>query len=159
MISHPGLKIGLDYSLKTWNKEKTKKGISKVLTKSYHLKPSIGFYYHRRYQTGAFLSTEFSRQRQNIKGGFFSYGVNLGFLCTVVPNTYRVLPQGVVEKAIAAHYYVWPGWSLAFGKDLSVKHGTPLSWFVKPQFMYALPNFPSGVGYFILETGIVYKLK
>lgn len=159
MIAHPGLKIGIDYTLKTWNKEKTKKGLSEKVSKSYHLAPSVGFYYHRRYQTGVFLNTELSRKRQNSRGGYCSYGFNLGYLGTVVPHTYSLSESGVVERGLGKHSYVWTGCSLAFGKDLSVQHDMPFSWFVKPQFMYALPNFPRGVGYFILETGITYKLK
>lgn len=159
MMSHPGLKVGIDYSLKTWDKEKAKKGVSKILTKSYQFSPSVGFYYHRRYQTGSFLNAELSRKRQNAKGGFFSYGLNLGYLGTLVPNNFVMDDTGIVERKLGVHYYVWSGLSLMFGKDFSIQHETPFGWFVKPQFMYALPNFPTGVGYFILETGITYKLK
>lgn len=159
MLTHPGIKVGLDYTLKTKEILRVRKGESKAFTRSYHLQPSLGVFYHRRYQTGVFASMEFGKTRQNSKGKFFGYGLHLGYLTTAVPNTYVLNEGGTMERKFSGHHYLWPGLSCTIGKDFSKAETTSFAWYLKPQFRYAVPNFPTGVGYFIVETGIRYPIK
>lgn len=160
MITHPGLKLSADFNMKDWDKTKSsKKDSSKIIHKSLIISPTLGFYYHRRYQTGLFVMPEVKYKRQNRKGAFYEFGVGLGYLRTFISNTYEVSVNGEVRKVSAGHNYFATNYFISFGKDLSVKKNLPIAYFIKPQFMYAVPNFPGGVGYLALELGISYRLK
>lgn len=160
IITHPGLRIGANYNLRQWEKVKTsRKGVIKTKHKVIEITPSVGFYYHRRYQTGIFILPEIEYFRIKQNGKFFSIGLGLGYMRTFIPNTYEVLSNGEVNKINAGHDYFIRNYYVIFGKDLSVKKGIPLQYFIKPQLMTASPNFPKKVAYFILEIGIKYKLK
>ena len=160
MITHPGLKVSADFNLKDWDKNKSsKKGALKTMNKSLIISPSLGSFYHRRYQTGLFFIPEVKYKRQNTQGGYCEFGVGAGFLRTFIPNTYELNNRGEVNKTTAGHNYFASSYFISFGKDLSVKKNQPIGYFIKPQFIYAAPNFPNGIGYFALELGLQYNLK
>lgn len=160
MITHPGLKMSANYSIKDWEKDKrTKKGAQKIISKNLIVSPALGFYYHRRYQTGLFVIPEAKYKRQNEKGAFYELGIGLGYLRTFIPNTYEVNESADINKTAAGHNYFATNYFVSFGKDLSIKRNLPLAYFIRPQFMYAIPNFPKGTGYFALELGVTYRLK
>lgn len=160
MIIHPGVKICADYNLKEWDKTKiTKKDSSKTINKSLLISPAFGFFYHKRYQTGLSIIPECKYKKRNKKGGFYELGIGLGYFRSFIPNTYEVNSSGEVNKTIAGHNYFASNYFVSFGKDLSVKKNLPIAYFIKPQFIYTVPNFPSGTGYFALELGISYSLK
>ncbi|WP_215223809.1 hypothetical protein [Echinicola shivajiensis] len=160
MITHPGIKIGLDYSIKTWEKDHSKNNsLTKSITKSWIISPNIAYYYHRRYQSGLLILPEIQYSRQNQKGNQLALGFGLGGLKTFVPNVYEPTPNGEVKKAKAGMGYFASSYFISFGKDLSAKSEIPLEYFIKPQFLLALPNFPNNTGYFFLELGLKYKLR
>lgn len=161
MITHPGFKLGVNYQLKHWEKDQgTKKtGETQPISKSILIGPTIGFFYHKRYQTGLFIMPEVKYKRQNQQGRFYELGVGLGYLRTFIPNTYEVNENGEVRATSAGHHYFATSYFVSFGKDLSVTKNIPVAYFIKPQFLYAVPNFPKGTGYFAFEIGMNYKLK
>jgi len=160
MVSHPGLKISADFSIKEWDKTKiTKKDSSKRIRKSFLISPALSFFYHKRYQTGLFIMPETKYTRQNPKGGFYALGIGLGYLRTFIPNTYDVNSSGEVNKSAAGHNYFATNYFISFGKDLSIQNNLPIAFFIKPQFIYAIPNFPNGTGYFAIELGVRFILK
>lgn len=56
MFTHPGLKPGLDYSLIKWPAViENRKGEKNSINKNLLIRPTLGFIYHRRYQTGLLL--------------------------------------------------------------------------------------------------------
>jgi hypothetical protein len=160
MITHPGFKISADFDIKEWDKTKaTKKDSSKTINKNLILSPTMGLFYHKRYQTGLFFIPEIKYKRQNPKGRFYEVGIGSGYFRTFIPNTYEVNSNGAVNKTNASYNYFASNFFISFGKDLSIKKNLPIAYFIKPQFMYAVPNFPNGTGYFALELGLCYSLK
>ena len=158
-ITHPGLKIGVNYELKNWDKNKLRKNTSqKIIKKSINLSPNIGFYYHKGYQTGLFILPELSYSRRKAKGSFMSYGLGIGYMRTFIPNVYEINSNNDIEKSSEGYNYFLTNYFIAFGKDLSIKHKVPAKIYIKPQIMYALPNFPNGITYFALEVGVCCKL-
>lgn len=158
-VTHPGLKIGITYELKTWDKNKIKKnGIEKVIQQSFDLSPTVGFYYHKDYQTGLFVIPELSYTRKNVKGNFVSYGLGVGYMRTFIPDVYDLNSNDEVEKVHEGYNYFLTNYFIAFGKDLILKYNIPMDIYIKPQIMYALPNYTGGVMYFALEVGISYRL-
>lgn len=160
MLTHPGLKVSTDFNIKEWDKIKsTKKDSSKTINKSFLVSPALGIFHHRRYQTGLFFIPEVKFKRQNPKGNFFECGIGIGYLRSFIPNSYEVNSSGEVNKIVAGFNYLATNYFISFGKDLSIKKNLPIAYFLKPQFIYAVPNFPNGTGYFALELGIRYNLK
>ena len=159
MLTHPGVKIGLNYNLLGWTKNKrTRRGQERSVDKNLLLQPSLGIFYHERYQAGLMVLPEWSLLRQNERGGHFSVGAGVGYLRTFIPNTYEVSASGEISKVTAGHDYLLTSYFISFGKDFSVQKDLPFGYFIKPQFLYAAPNFPKGVGYFALELGLQFKL-
>lgn len=159
VITHPGLKLGATYELKYWGKSKIKRnGIEKVFQQSFDLSPTVGFYYHKDYQTGLFVMPELSYTRKKVNGNFVTYGLGAGYMRTFIPNVYDLNSNGEIEKVYKGNNYFLTNYFIAFGKDLSLMHNIPMDIYIKPQFMYALPNYAMGVMSFALEIGINYKL-
>jgi hypothetical protein len=151
-LTHPGLKFSVHTKLNSWDKEKRKGMIQKDLL----LSPSIGFYFHHRYQTGIFILPELSVRQTNEAGNSFSYGVGAGYMRTIIPRTYEIVSEGNVKKVNAGHNYFLTNYFIRFDRRFSTD--SEMQWFIKPQFMYAAPNFPNGVGYFALEMGIHHPI-
>lgn len=160
MVTHPGLKLSFDYPLTQWERSKKgNSGVERSITKTVLLGPSIGAFYHRRYQTGLMVIPELKLKRQNQNGGYFELGAGFGYMRTFIPNTFEVGENDVVSKTSAGHDYWAKNVFMTFGKEFKRGRKRPMGYFIKPQFVYATPNFPKGVGYFMLEIGMNFKLK
>ena len=160
MITHPGLRVGVNFPLISWDKTKIKKsGNEKVILKSIDFSPSIGLFYHKDYQTGLFVMPELSYSRKNEKGNYMTFAIGAGYMRTFIPRVYDFNSNGEIEKIDAGYNYFISNYSVAFGKDLSIKKKIPLSIYIKPQLMYAMPNYSNGVRYAALELGLNYRLK
>lgn len=158
-VTHPGLKFGVTYQLKCWDKTKTKKnGKKRIFQKSIELSPVIGVFYHKDYQTGLFVLPELSYSRKNAKGNFLTVGIGAGYMRTFIPNVYDLNSNGEIESIVAGYNYFLTNYSITFGKELSVKKMIPISIYIKPQLMYALPNATKGISYFALELGVSCNL-
>ena len=160
MITHPGGKITLEYQYKRWNDvKKNKRGLAKTKFKARNFNLGVGSFYHKDYQIAAYIIPEFDFFRANRKGKFWSYGAGLGYMRTIIQNTYSVNDNGVVEETLAGHNYAVASMYISFGKDFYIAKERPFRYFIKPQFMIAYPNYPNLVGYFLLEAGVSFKLS
>ena len=157
-VTHPGLKVGVSYQFKSWDKTKIKKsGKEKLIQKNIDFSPSIGFYYHKDYQTGLFVLPELSYSRKNKKGNYQALAIGAGYMRTFIPNVYDLKSNGGIEKIHVGYNYFITNYSITFGKDLSIKKKLPLSIYIKPQLIYAIPNYSKGIKYFALELGVNYR--
>lgn len=160
MIKHPGIKINADFPIKEWDKNKSaKEDYTKVFNKSIILSPALGMYYHKRYQTGLFIVPEIKYQRKNYMHSFLECGIGLGYLRTFIPNTFEVDSNGEVKNGSGGHDYLVTNYFITFGKDFIFNKPVPIAYYIKPQFMYAVPNFPTGIAYFALEIGFRYRFN
>ncbi|MBK6953458.1 MAG: hypothetical protein IPO32_17275 [Crocinitomicaceae bacterium] len=158
-IAHPGLKIGVDYDLKNWQTNKTKKSSESITKqKSLVLSPTLGFYRHKAYQTGLFILPELKYNREKPNGNFFQTGIGLGYMRTFLPDVYRLNPAGEIEKIGAGYNYMVGTLFATFGKKITQINEKPLSVYAKPQLMYAAPNYAGGILYFNLEMGLQFEL-
>ena len=147
-ISHPGIKVSAQYHLKDWEKEKKKKTFRSLV-----VSPSIGFFYHRRYQSGGFFLIELGNTSTNPKSFSFSYGLGAGFLGVLIPNSFSYTSEGLRRKREGNTYFI-SSYFIQFGRSFGSEKNKML--FVKPTFLYAVPNFVNGVGYFGLEFGLQF---
>lgn len=153
-ITHPGLRLGLQYELGSKTRPHPTK--SKETCHTIALRPSLGLFFHRRHQTGIFLLPEVGYLRTNQKRRQFGAGLGIGYLMSFIPNVFEVNPEGGVEPTLAAHHFVLASTYVRFGRQFKE---SPWGYFIQPQFIYALPNYPNGVAYLALELGITYKLN
>lgn len=159
LATHPGLKVGVTYPVKSWEKSRVKNnGKEKSILTAFELSPSAGFFYHRAYQTGIFVLPEVAFSRKNGKGNYKAIGIGTGYMRTQVPHVYEINAGGEIGKIHAGYNYFVTNYSLTFGKDFSVKRNLPVGIFIKPQIMYAVPNYNGGILYFALEAGLSYHL-
>ena len=149
MITHPGIGLRLNYSLKNWTNERS----SKQLLAG----PSLGFFYHRRYQTSLYFIPEVHITRQNIKGNQIGAGMGVGYLRSFIPNTYQAGSDGQAVDAVAGHHYFATSIAVRFGRAIHLEK-RDLGFYISPQFLYLLPNFPKGTGYFLLEIGVNHMM-
>lgn len=147
-ITHPGLSVGYSKEIKN--------------VKQWHLilGAKAGFYYHKRYHTAVFLLPNLQLNHIGSKGFLIGADLHVGPQRTFIPNVYEVDDAGNVSRNKSAGILQWvvaPG--IRFGKDLSIKKGIPLQWFINPQLQFRNPMVGRNEIYFLLSIGINYKLK
>jgi len=160
MITNPGAKISLNYTLKHWRSiSKDGRGLAKTHIKNYQLNFSGGFFYHKRYQTALFFLPEFEYHSANRKGRFWGVGAGLGYMRTLIPNTFEVNENGEVNSVNAGHNYGLASIYLTFGRDFYIAKNKNWKYFIKPQYVMAIPGFPNITSYFLLELGVAYRFR
>ena len=161
-VTHPGLRLSATYLLKEKmvRKRVTNRKIgsesSKGTVHALEVRPSLGFFFHRRHQTGLFLLPEIGYLRTNRKRRQFGTGLGIGYLHSIIPNVFEVTDEGQVEESRASHNFFLASIYTRWGRQLK---DSQFGYFFQPQFLYALPNYPNGVAYLALEIGITYRLK
>lgn len=159
MITHPGLKIGYNHQVHQRIHHKKRKSDNKnnYIQRSYLIGISVGSFIHKRYQSGNFTILEPKYRVERNSGLFYEIALGGGYMRTLTPSIY--IENGELKKINFHNNYFITSVSASIGKNVSCKRSVPLEWFIKPQFISALPNFPKSVGYFALELGINYNLK
>ncbi|CAG5080545.1 hypothetical protein [Parvicella tangerina] len=161
MITHPGLKIGYNHQLhlKIHHKKRKSEKMDEYIyvRRSYLLGISAGGFNHNRYQSGYFTVLEPKYRVESKSGLFYEMGLGGGYMKTLTPSIY--VENGDLKEKYFHNDYFITSISASIGRNMSLSRNVPLEWLIKPQFIYALPNFPKGVGYFVLEIGVSYNLK
>jgi hypothetical protein len=154
-ITHPGIRAGVSYKLKNWHKHVVKKNKATVIHKGVLLQPSVGLFYHSNYQTGLFVLPELSLIRKKENGSYRSIGLGAGYLQTVLPNVYELNAGEEIVKVNGRNHHFLTSVSFQYGRNVNF---TPLSVYVKPQLLMAIPNTAGSMQYIALEIGIQYRL-
>jgi hypothetical protein len=155
-ITHPGVRVKLDYHLKEWDKVNRR---DKTIHKKISVGPGLAFFYHKRYQTGVLTNFEIKLSRSKSKSFFFSYGLGVGYLATFATNTYEVDETGEVKKTIGDNHYFAPNLFCEFGGTILSRDTHDIGYLISPNISIAMPNFPSAVGYAFLELGLTYRIR
>lgn len=161
---HPGLKIGVEYGL--WEKDKTKnrwlfnrndKIGPEVKTKQLFVAGNLGFYNHANNHTGVFLIPEIGyRRTKHRKGSFLETSLGLGYLQRIYNiDTYEA---GSTEPFKGGQSQFLTTFSVGFGRNLSFRRDLPLSWYVKPTVMLAMPQAHTAVPNAALDIGVRFTL-
>jgi hypothetical protein len=145
-ITHPGTKLGATFNLKTWNRN------------TIALTPTVGFFYHKNYQTGLFVLPELSFKRYNKKGNYKAAGIGAGYMRSFIPNVYKI-KNGEIKHISAGHNYFLSSAFFTFGTNVKAFNTSNIYLYVKPQVLYALASQMNSTVYLALEIGIDYKLK
>ena len=155
-LIQPGVKIGTQFSIKNWQKEKTGK---KTFTRSSSLliSPQLGLFTRIGDQTSFLLNGELGYKRQKLSGGLYTmFSAGLGYLSEHQIQSVKIsLTDGrVTEKEWAQSSYFMPNLGFEFGHAFSPR----LGWYNK--YTYGLkinPDEESSTLFFV-ELGLRYYL-
>ena len=151
LVTHPGLSVGLSFSISEWEKKR-----KADITQSLVFRPTASIFHHRRYQTGIILKPELALFRQKSGGSYRAIGSGGGYMRTIIPNSYEVSGTEVAKSTFSGHNYFIGSIFFEFGKS---SRSGPWGYYIKPQLLYAIPNFPNGVGYLAFEIGLTHQLN
>ncbi len=156
-IRHPGVKIGLTYSIKHWEKEKIKRK-TKIKTKQLVLNPQIGWYNHKQNHSALLSSIELGYQTRNNKRNFkHTWALGLGMVNQFNEGiTYIIDDSGnLQENKLASRAYLTP--NLAY--DFTHKLNKTLDIYTRASLGFKL-NYNSFFSILPLaEIGIKYKMQ
>jgi hypothetical protein len=168
-IINPGMKATYEYSL--WSKRKSKprwlfnrndKLGTKVKTQETFVTGNLGFYNVANSHSAILLISEFGyRRTKHRKGSFLETSLGLGYQQRIYNiDTYQLgigTEPDKLEAAGQAQFLTTL--SFGFGRNLGYRRNIPLSWFVKPTLMLAMPQAHTAVPSAALEIGLRYFIK
>lgn len=166
---HPGLKAGISYPLLEKVKVKPRRSSKRqekhgAITKRKQLVvgANTGFYNHPNNHSAFLLGGTLAFQRiKEAKGKGKLRGVELGagYLQRIYNiDTYQANEEGIYELTNGGQAQFFTSLAVYFGRDLSVKGGSPISWNIKPTLFLLTPYSHSVTLNAALELGITYKL-
>lgn len=156
-ISHYGVKIGLAFPLLRTEKAKAN-GL--VVERELQFGPSLAIYRHPHHHVGVILAPELNWRRTGSRGGFYELGLAPSlYRYFLEADTYQVGDDGEFERVpLAGRFAFLPTVSVGLGRDLSVRGGIPLAWYLRLDLMRQFPYNAGGLSRFALEAGIIKKL-
>ncbi len=156
-IRHPGVKIGLTYSIKHWEKEKTKPK-SKVKTKQLVLSPQIAWYNHKQNHSALLSSIELGYETGNNNRNFkHTWALGLGMVNQFNKGiTYTLDDAGnFQENKRASRTYLTPNLAYDFTHQLN----QALDIYTRASLGFKL-NYNTFFSILhLLELGIKYKMN
>jgi hypothetical protein len=161
MITHPGIKVGIEHPL--FEKDKVKETKRKIKHKKHQVisGANFGVYSHFKYNTALFLNTEIGYRYIRQGGIIFETMIGIGYLRTFLNGkTYSVNENGDVRNVfLAGNNSFMPSISLGFGHDVSQKSNRITSWFIKPVVFIQMPYNSSVLPHLALEAGVNFHLN
>lgn len=154
-VTHYGLKVA--YERPIWQHVKQRN----QATKQFLIAPSLAAYRHPQNHIGFVLSPELTYRRVGRRGGLFDLSVAPAYFRYFLDGTtYQAKPDGDFEKVrLAGGSAFMPTVSVGIGRDLSVKHNLPLSWYTRLNLMQQRPYNLFRLTRFSLEAGLVISLR
>lgn len=128
LVTHPGLKIGMDWNLLLVEKTKEKRKKIKTIRKVLLVSPSIAWYRQKQSHTGLLLSADLQWRRYTKRLFFTELGFGLGtFHKFNAGETWAVKSDGSIkQKKLTSRVYFTPALSFGYGKRLLVANELPL---------------------------------
>ena len=150
-VTHYGLKIAYERPL--WQQLKARN----QATKQVLLAPGLAAYRHPHNHLGFILSPELTYRRVGRRGGLFDLSVAPAYFRYFLDGTtYQINQTGDFERVRRAGGSAFmPTVSVGIGRDLSVKHHLPLSWYTRLNLMQQRPYNTSQLIRFSLEVGLI----
>lgn len=150
-VTHYGLKVAYEHSL--WRHLKPRNQATKRLL----IVAGLAAYRHPQNHIGFVLSPEVTYRRVGRRGGLFDLSVAPAYFRYFLDGTtYQVNPSGDFERVrLAGGHAFMPTVSVGAGRDLSVKHHLPLSWYTRLNLMQQRPYNTSQLTRFSLELGVI----
>ncbi|MBN1119324.1 MAG: hypothetical protein JXA77_19090 [Bacteroidales bacterium] len=161
MITHPGLKCGIEYSLLTRNISKETKRKTKEKKCEIIIGSNLGAYTHFKYNTGVFLNGEIGYRTTRSTGNIFDFMFGAGYLRTFLNSeTFEIGENAEVNKVfLAGNNSFMPSVSFGFGRDISQKSEVFDSWYLKPIIFLQTQHNSGILPHLALEAGLNFQLN
>lgn len=158
-LIHPGLKIGAEKTLKFWTKTKDtkrKKRPTKERFRQVFLEGNLSGFNVPNSEFNFSANAGIGYRRTNEKGRFFSpillVGATRYFYNIPVYELGETEPQKVRGAGRNAFNF---SFGIEFGRDLFLKSGRPLAWYIKPALLATAPYNHSYNITATLEAGVI----
>jgi len=141
-LTHYGIKIGTEYSLKITNKTKIKRNLKEIPKRKEHfITGNIGSYIHKRNHVGLFINSELGYRKTRNNGFKYEFLIGVGYLHTFLQgDTYTVSDDGTVDKVnLAGQSNLMIPISCGLGYDFNYHYKKPFSINLKPSFFIQYP--------------------
>lgn len=151
--THPGLKIGLQQPILTFNREKREKRLDQLLGAV-----NLVFYFHRRNQLGLGATAELGFRKRPFNGLNTEAWLGLGYLRTIIPNlVYDFDDQqpGTTRRWIGSGHLLKTA-SLGLGWNIKPT-ADPGFWMIKPTLMHLKPFNVGNTLNFALDAGYHFQ--
>ncbi|RYC66620.1 hypothetical protein [Spirosoma sordidisoli] len=150
-VTHYGLKVA--YERPVWGHV----NVRNQATKQFLIAPSLAAYRHPKNHIGFILSPELTYRRVGRRGGLFDLCVAPAYFRYFLDGTtYQAKADGDFERVrLAGGSAFMPTVSVGVGRDLSVKHHLPLSWYTRLNLMQQRPYNTGELKRFALEAGVI----
>ncbi|MFT5820790.1 MAG: hypothetical protein ACI8ZM_002038 [Crocinitomix sp.] len=151
----PGMKLGLQFDLKSWEKELKKK--SDTRSTVFFVRPSIGTFsrinYNLNLSTGIDGGLELNKASKSF---FHKYSLGLNYLMHSELNSITVNLEGkVINKDRENRHYILPLITYGFGKNYS----NGLGWYTNLSGGLKISTNYENIGMLFTEIGMSYQLK
>lgn len=161
-LTHYGIKIGTEYSLKITNKTKIKRNSKEIPKRKEHfITGNIGSYVHKRNHVGLFINSEIGYRRTRNKGFKYEFLIGVGYLHTFLQgDTYTVSDDGAVDKVnLAGQSNLMIPISCGLGYDFNYHYKKPFSLSLKSGFFIQYPYSHAIVIRPTIDLGLFYYFK
>jgi hypothetical protein len=132
-LTHPGIKMGLDWNLFMIEKTKEKRRRPKTIRKVLLVTPAISYYTHNASHNGLLASTDLAWRRYSKNLFYREISVGVGYFKRYnAGDTWDVMEDGAVTNVGASSRgYFSPSVSLSLGKRFNKQDPSPISVFTK----------------------------
>ncbi len=172
-LVHPGVKVGLEYTL--WRKDKQKirywkrkdKEYAKSRTRTIFMAGNTAAYYHPNNHTGTFLNFEVGYRKYKNKNKKSSRAHRIKFKEIAVGyGYYRYFLHGTTLKwngddfvrTLGTQGAFMPYFGFGWGRDFSLKGKQTHSWHVRPVIFLEIPYGTLGLLHYAIEMGWSFPL-
>jgi len=154
-VTHYGFRLAYDRPL--LQKVRERNQARKILYGSL----GLAAYRHPANHYGLILSPELGYRRIGRRGSIFELAVAPAYFRYFLDGTtYEATPTGDFRKVPGAGGNAFlPTIGLGIGRDLSVRHGLPLSWYTRLNVMQQRPYNTTALLRFSLELGTLISLR
>lgn len=157
-ITHPGLKLGMEYSI--WNKtgvRNKKNGKQLPYRRELLLIGSLSGYVHPRNHVGMLLGGEIGYRNVRKKGFMYEASAGIGYLHTFLQgDTYTVNDHSKVDQvSLAGQPNLSFLLSVGIGKDYRLVHNKPWAWHIKTTAFTQYPYGSKFMYHYAMEVGVV----
>ncbi|MDX1446574.1 hypothetical protein [Lishizhenia sp.] len=139
-------------------------GLEKMFTAqaSLPLRLDVGFYHHKRYNTGVFADVNLGFRRYYASGLFLEESIGVGWMSTFVASdeVFSINDAGELEEASRyASTDVMPSITLGIGYDLTRKSAAKHLIWLRPKIFWQFPHKTTSFYSVALQVGYTYHLK
>ena len=133
---------------------------SQIVEREVYVKPTFGYIYRKRYNTGLFFIPSLAYRHTFYKAFFTEVSFDAGYLYTKLnAPTYERQPDGTFKKVSFGYHNVILGGKVIAGYDFSKNMKTPIAIQFGTGVFYRYPSNQKWIRHIYAELGISYVFR